>query len=169
MYTWLHYCQLRKGILCFYCAKYFMAQNPRLASKADPMFIKRGFTNWRKAVEKFSAHQNSQCHKLAMMTRIHEAKPVNVQLERQIERQQQEARRNLMKIVEGVKFSGRQGIAFRGHEKESGNFIQLMKYKAKGDAELTTWLDGDIDFTSPQIQNELLKLMANTIVKRNSG
>ena len=69
-----------------------------------------------------------------------------------------------MKIVEGVKFSGRQGIAFRGHEKESGNFIQLMKYKAKGDAELTTWLDGHIDFTSPQIQNELLKLMANTIV-----
>ena len=69
-----------------------------------------------------------------------------------------------MKIVEGVKFSGRQGIAFRGHEKESGNFIQLMKYKAKGDAGLTTWLDGHIDFTSPQIQNELL-LMANTIVK----
>lgn len=115
-----------------------MAQKSRLASKADPMFITTGFTNWRKAVEKFSAHQDSQCHKLAMMTRIQEPKPVNVQLERQIERQQQEARRNLMKIFEGVKFLGRHGIAFRGHGKQSGNFIQLMKYKAKGDAELTT-------------------------------
>ncbi|KAJ8375927.1 hypothetical protein SKAU_G00065070 [Synaphobranchus kaupii] len=45
-----------------------------------------------------------------------------------------------MKIVGGVKYLARQGLAFRGVDKESGNFSQLLKYKAEGDAELTTWL-----------------------------
>lgn len=42
---------------------------------------------------------------------------------------------------------------------------QLLMYKAEGDAELTTWLKGHFDFTSPQVQNEILKLMGNTIVR----
>ncbi|KAF3835667.1 hypothetical protein F7725_028225, partial [Dissostichus mawsoni] len=57
------------------------------------------------------------------------------------------------------------GLDFRGDQKESGNLSQLLKYKATGDAELTSWLKGPLDFTSPELQNELLKLMANTIIK----
>jgi hypothetical protein len=58
-----------------------------------------------------------------------------------------------MKIVGGVKYLVQQGQAFWGVDKESGNFSQLLKYKAEGDAELTTWLKGHFDFTSPQMQN----------------
>ncbi|KAJ4948640.1 hypothetical protein JOQ06_020170 [Pogonophryne albipinna] len=99
------------------------------------------------------------------MTRIQEPEPVNVQLSGELERRQQQARRNLMKIVEGVRYLARQGLAFRGDQKESGNLSQLLKYKATGDAELTAWLKGPLDFTSPELQNELLKVMANTIIK----
>ncbi|KAJ4941155.1 hypothetical protein JOQ06_027442 [Pogonophryne albipinna] len=70
-----------------------------------------------------------------------------------------------MKIVEGVRYLARQGLAFRGDQKESGNLSHLLKYKATGDAELTSWLKGPLDFTSPELQNELLKVMANTIIK----
>ena len=59
----------------------------------------------------------------------------------------------------------RQGVAFRGVDKESGNFSQLLKYKAKGDEELTTWLKGRLNFTCPQVQNEMLKIIGNKIVK----
>ncbi|KAI4821295.1 hypothetical protein KUCAC02_029233 [Chaenocephalus aceratus] len=90
--------------------------------------------------------------------RIQESEPVNVQLSRELERRQQQARRNLMKIVEGVRYLARQGLAFRGDQKESGNLSQLLKYKATGDAELTSWLKGPLDFTSPELQNELLKM-----------
>ncbi|KAI4824444.1 hypothetical protein KUCAC02_012955 [Chaenocephalus aceratus] len=124
-----------------------------------------GFNNWKKALEKCSVHKHSQCHTLAVMTRIQEPEPVNVQLSRELERRQQQARRNLMKIVEGVRYLARQGLAFRGDQKESGNLSQLLKYKATGDAELTSWLKGPLDFTSPELQNELLKVMANTIIK----
>ncbi|KAF3835666.1 hypothetical protein F7725_028224 [Dissostichus mawsoni] len=77
-HTWLHYSPSVKGILCFYCAKYFAAQKSKLASKADSAFVKTGFNNWKKALEKCSVHKDSQCHKLAMMTRIQEPEPVNV-------------------------------------------------------------------------------------------
>ncbi|KAJ3584594.1 hypothetical protein NHX12_015089 [Muraenolepis orangiensis] len=99
------------------------------------------------------------------MTRIQEPRPVNVQLSRELERRHQQARRNLMKIAGGVRYLARQGLAFRGDQKESGNFSQLLKYKATGDAELTSWLKGHFNFTSPELHNELLKLMANTIIK----
>ncbi|KAF3844400.1 hypothetical protein F7725_007563 [Dissostichus mawsoni] len=164
-HTWLHYSPSVKGVLCFYCAKYFAAQKSKLASKADSAFVKTGFNNWKKALEKCSVHKDSQCHKLAVMTRIQEPEPVNVQLSRELERRQQQARRNLMKIAGGVRYLARQGLAFRGDQKESGNLSQLLKYKATGDAELTSWLKGPLDFTSPELQNELLKLMANTIIK----
>ncbi|XP_035252911.1 uncharacterized protein LOC118216024 [Anguilla anguilla] len=165
-YTWLHYSPSLKGVLCFYCAKYFATQKSKLVSKADSAFVKTGFQNWKKALEKFSAHKDMQCHKLAVMTRIQEPKPVNMQFSRELERQQQQARRNLMKIVGAVKYLAWQGLAFRGVDKESGNFNQLLKYKAEGDAELTNWLKGHVDFTSPQMQNEILKFWAIQMSKK---
>ncbi|KAF3834036.1 hypothetical protein F7725_025240 [Dissostichus mawsoni] len=39
-HTWLHYSPSVKGVLCFYCAKYFAAQKSKLASKADSAFVK---------------------------------------------------------------------------------------------------------------------------------
>lgn len=33
-----------------------------LVSKMDPVFVSTGFRNWKKAVEKFTAHAKSQSH-----------------------------------------------------------------------------------------------------------
>lgn len=57
--------------------------------------------------------------------------PVNVQPSCELERQQQQARGNLMKIVGGVKYSPQQGLAFQSVE--SGNFSHLLKYKQRAD------------------------------------
>lgn len=108
-YSWLHYCPSLKGVLCFYCAKYFANSKSKLASKMDPAFISNGFRNWKKAVEKFDAHKDSQCHKVALMTRIQETCPVDMQLSRECEKQQERARQNLMKIFKGAKYLARQG------------------------------------------------------------
>ncbi len=58
----------------------------------------------------------------------------------------------------------RQGNALRGHDNKEGNFHQLIKYKAEDDDELTSWLQRPNNFTSPKIQNEVLKIVSNTIV-----
>ena len=151
-------------MLCYCCAKYFGVQKSSLASKADGAFIRTGFSNLKKALQRFSQHEDSDCHSAAMTTHFHCKQPFSTQLSSQLQKQQQVARNNLLRIVGGVMCLARKGDALRGHENKEGNFHQLIKYKAEGDEELTSWLQRHHNFTSPKIQNEVLKVVSNTIV-----
>ncbi|XP_063754288.1 zinc finger MYM-type protein 1-like isoform X1 [Eleginops maclovinus] len=163
-HTWLHYSKALKGVLCFYCAKYFAIQKSSLASKADGAFITTGFSNWKKALEKFHQHENSDCHAAAMTTYLHSKQPITTQLSTQLQKQQHEARNSLLKIVGGIMYLARQGNAFRGHDSKEGNLHQLMIYKAEDDAEFNSWLQRGNNFTSPKILNEIIKIIGNKIV-----
>lgn len=80
-------------------------------------------------------------------------------------KQQEQARENLFKIVGGIQYLVRQDNAFRGHEQNEGNFKQLLQYKAEDDPKLASWLAGKHNFTSPMIQNEILQIISNSIIK----
>ena len=67
----------------------------------------------------------------------------------------------LMKILSSVRFLARQGLAFRGHNDINSNFIQLLNVRAEDDIEFKKRLcKKNEKFTSPGIQNEILKDMA---------
>lgn len=71
-----------------------------------------------------------------------------------------------MKIVDSVKFLARQGAALRGHADDEGNLCQLLKLRSEDDPGLAKWLSTrKHDFTSPKIQNEILHLLANSIIR----
>ena len=97
-----------------------------------------------------------------MTTHLHRKQPVSTQLSSKLQNQQQVARNNLLKIVGGLMYLARQGNALRGHDNKEGNFHQLINYKAEG--ELMSWLQRHNNFTSPKIQNGVLKVISNTIV-----
>ncbi len=83
---------------------------------------------------------------------------------------QQENRRVLLKILEMVRYLGRQGIAFRGHDELESNFIQLFKLLGKDDPKLNVWFQHKGDrYLSPTIQNEMLQLMSVTIQREISS
>lgn len=90
---------------------------------------------------------------------------MDVQLSNVRASQQEEARTCLLKIISAVQFLGRQGVALRGHDDSEGNFAQLLKYKSEDDPGLTKWLSSRIDYTCPQVQNEILSLLSNSIVR----
>lgn len=58
----------------------------------------------------------------------------------------------------------RQGLALRGHDDSEGNLHQVLKYKAE-DLCLSKWLSGRKDYTSAQVQNELLSLLSSSIIR----
>ena len=64
-------------------------------------------------------------------------------------------------------FLATQGIALRGNLNESdGNFTQLLRLKAVDQLHLLTWLEYKTDkYTSPRVQNEILTVMASTIIQ----
>ena len=77
-----------------------------------------------------------------------------------------ENRKCLIKILETLQFLDRQGLALRGDENdENSNFMQLLKLGNKDFVKLNQWLEKKTDkYTSHDIQNELLMLMAKGVV-----
>ena len=64
-----------------------------------------------------------------------------------------------------IQHLARQGLALRGHEVSDGNYMQLLKLRATDIPELQAWMDRKIDMTSHQIQNEMLEMIGQTIVR----
>ncbi|KAL5475102.1 hypothetical protein EMCRGX_G027157 [Ephydatia muelleri] len=73
----------------------------------------------------------------------------------------------LIKILSCLQLLARQGIPIRGDGDDSeSNFIQLLKLSGQGDAKMDEWLKKKTDkYTSHDIQNELLKIMAQHVLR----
>ena len=94
---------------------------------------------------------------------LHRKSPVISKVSSHHQQQQEKARNSLLAISKCTSFLARQGLALRGHEQGDGNFEQLVKFTANMDQDLQTWLAQNQDYTSPAIQNEMLRLIANDI------
>ena len=68
----------------------------------------------------------------------------------------------LLKVISCVQYLARQGLALRGDGDEQGrNFMQLLKLKGEDDEAVINWLQRKVNkYTSHEIQNNLLKIMA---------
>ena len=61
LHPWLHYIQEKDCVLCFYCATAVYRKIP-LSGYVDKAFTDTGFDNWKKALDRFVKHQQSQSH-----------------------------------------------------------------------------------------------------------
>lgn len=94
-------------------------------------------------------------------------KDIGESLSKQHEDQKRENRMYLIKVLSTIKYLARQGIAFRGDKDDSdSNFVQLLKLRSSDDPRIQTWMKRTKDFTSPELQNEFLKVMSNDILRK---
>ena len=120
---------------------------------AESAFITVGFTNWKKASERFNNHETSACHKEAVLRTI--TLPATTQdngecLSKEHQREKMERQQCLLKILSNIRFLARQGLPLRGHGSGTdSNFIQLLKLRAQDDQRIEGWLTKRTD-----IQNE---------------
>ena len=141
------------------------------SSNADEAFIVRGFTNWKDATVEFDMHQSSKCHKEALLRLVTiPATTLDVaeNLSAQHPREKLEHPHCLLKIFPSIHFLARQGLPLRGHgDDSSSNFAQLLKLRAEDDQRLVTWMKRKTDkYTSADIPNEILKVMALQILRK---
>ena len=82
-------------------------------------------------------------------------------------REQQENRQFLMKINSNLRYLARQAEPFRGKgDDNNNNFLQLLKLRGEDDPLVLQWLmRKSSKFTSHDIQNEILKIMVNSILR----
>ena len=83
-------------------------------------------------------------------------------LSKEHQHEKQERRQCLLKIHSNIQFLARQGLPLRGHGSGmDSNFLQLLKLQAQDDPRIESWLNKRTDkYTSADIQNEILKVMA---------
>jgi len=168
-FPWLHYCSEVQGVLCFYCGRAEASNLSSLAKKRETAFTVDGFTNWKKGIEKFKDHQNSQSHKFAVQQLLQKTKPVDQQLSSQRLASQQQGRQCLSVIFTSLQYLVRQGLAVRGHGDKDGNFMQLLKLRAADIPELQQWLERKVDMTSHHVQNEILEMFSHSVVRNICG
>lgn len=179
-YAWLVYSQSNDGAYCNFCVFF----TPEEVGGIKPnSLVSQPFNNWKNAKEQFNYHQNLNYHKNAtvfaqkfIQVREKKAVAVSVQLDKEKRAQIELNRKILTSIIETLIFIGRQEIACRGHrdagpvtpefpEKNDGNFRALLRFRlACGDVILRNHLQISKQYTSPQIQNQIIEICGKVIV-----
>ena len=138
--------------------------------KRDPAFIIRGYTNWKDATAAFSTHLASRCHKEAVEAK-EQTRDVGEMLSTEHEREKADNRVMFRKIIQNICFLARQGLSLRGHEDGAdSNFTQLLRLRAFDSPAVLTWMEKKTDkYTSSDIQNECLQIMALSILRQVSA
>ena len=117
-WPWLHYREDSDFVFCFTCMKAYSENKLQWSLNAESAFITVGFTNWKKASEKFSNHETSKCHKeavLRMITLPATTQNIDECLSKEHQREKLERRQCLLKILSNIQFLARQGLPLRGH------------------------------------------------------
>ena len=143
-YPWLTVCKTTKKVYCFYC-RYISNLGLLTFSKCcSHVFSTEGFNNWKKAIEKFNAHEASHAHREARMKYLSFGKPSLPQrLNTEVVRLQASRRKGLMSQLSCLKFLLRQGLAIRGHSDIESNLYQLMlSWSSDSNLDLKDWLKG---------------------------
>ena len=93
---------------------------------------------------------------------------IGVQLNAQYAADQKFHKTMLLKLLEAVRFLGRQGLPLRGHSEDiesfEGNLYQLLLLQSKDCSGMRQWLQQK-EYIFPVIINEMVLLMGQTILK----
>ena len=168
-WQWLHYDQSRDMAFCHTC---IMAVKSKKITSLGTGDLARGYSNWKDATgEKgaFNTHQKSATHKRAvevMFTLPATTGNVGEMLSRAHAQERLANRDYLLKLFQNIQFLSRQGIALCGHDEQNSNFIQLLQLRSVDDYKILEYLTSKTDkYTSHQMQNEMLQVMALRILR----
>src|SRR6218665_1109494 len=66
-FKWLHYSPELNALVCYYCAKANSLSLLSLTKNSEHTFISTGFTYCKNALQRFSCHEQSACHRHAIL------------------------------------------------------------------------------------------------------
>ena len=166
-WKWLHWDNSTESVYSHICLRALRAGTLQCKT-VDQAFLTRGFQNWKDATHLFRCHEQLACHCEAVervLTLPTTIKHIGELLNSQAAENRKANCANLLHILNAVKFLARQGLPLRGSaftKEADSNFSQLLFLLCKYNEHLPSWLANK--YTSADIQNELLKVMALRIL-----
>ncbi|XP_073466998.1 uncharacterized protein [Aquarana catesbeiana] len=165
-FPWLHYNPQLKGVLCFTCGKAETMGLLGSTRRRDSVFTAVGFSNWKKARDKFGSHQKSKSHEFATWKLMHalQHQKREAALEQQRKVRQAIPAICLNKLIAAVRFLIHRGHTFQNHESIEESLFELLKFLGQDNEMFRYWLMTNQNFTSPEIQHEIISLMSQEII-----
>lgn len=153
---------------CVFCA-YCMKHNKDLLSERnkEQAYVSVGFSSWKKAPKCFEDHQQTNCHKAAaaLETVVAKCGDVGEIINQSVLDSRQKERKYLIDVIRCLRYLAKQGIAIQGNPGED-NFTQLLKLLGTKDPSIQSTLEKTrLKYTHNEIQNELLDLMAQHVLR----
>lgn len=173
-FKWLEYSKSIDAVFCYACRQFGQFHK---TNKVDPAFVGTGFSNWKMALQTgrgICRHDTSQGHLSAMSawTDKLQRMKTNTEVSNLLTKSVLEMRRYYVtSLIEAVKYLVESEMPLRGtwsnlERVEDGNFSKLFQLFVRKDDKLKQCL-GSIPsyakYTSPQIQNELIAVMADVL------
>lgn len=93
------------------------------------------------------------------------ATPINAQLLNSVLKDQASARTYLLRLISSLRYLCLSGNAIRGWKNDGGNLIELLREREMDVPEIKLWLSKRDNYTSPQIQNEIIEIMGHEVQK----
>jgi len=171
--SWLLYSPSNGSIFCFACRLFKSNSNSAFASDD-------GFSDWNHSTACISQHENSQCHRDAMLTlatRQQYAGTIDGQMELEFTKEGDYWRNILKRIVAVIKFLAERGLAFRGNDElinssQNGNYLGVLQLLSQFDPLLSNHIDkygnqgkGRASYLSSTICEEFIQLMGDKLLK----
>ncbi|XP_033123564.1 zinc finger MYM-type protein 1-like [Anneissia japonica] len=171
--TWpfLHYVEGKDVVFCHTCVAAVKQVKLKFSNSMASAFVTKGFSNWKDATTTFRKHQQSKTHGKAVevvLTLPKATKKVGELQNGAHSVQKEKARDMLLLILSSIRFLARQGLALRGDGSDaSSNLIQLLTLRADDQPDILQWIHKSAcKHTSPENQNEMLKLMAHQVLRQ---
>lgn len=164
-FPWISVCVSRKKAFCLYC-KYAKNHDIITYSKCgENVFTDIGFQNWKKAVDRFKAHEISHFHQEAKSKWVTQERPTIVsQLSTEMNKLQQERRAGLLKQLRAIQYLTRQGIALQGHDQDEGNLHQLLMAWSHDDEMVKLWMKAN-RYTCYKSVNDQIYIMGQKLMR----
>ncbi|KAF0706982.1 52 kDa repressor of the inhibitor of the protein kinase-like isoform X1, partial [Aphis craccivora] len=182
-YNWLSYSELKNGAFCKHCI--IFAKTGGINSQPLGQLVIKVLNEWKNAKEIFRTHSQRSYHQSSILDsdnflNIYSHKKLSIidRLDSERTKQIKSNRSRLVPIIECIILCGRQELALRGHNDSGsiydcdninqGNFRAILKYRADGDGYLKSILqkEGRNKFICPQIQNEIISVCGDVILKK---
>ena len=183
-FQWLEYSVEKDACFCYPC-RLFGSVSAIGSSRPETAFTLTGFSDWKHATGKkgiLVCHSNCFSHKESMVAweqyRVTSERGTSIlnQINSSWETTIANNQHYIKTIAEILLFCSRQEIGIRGHREDKssrnrGNFLELLDLVAKHDTiiqQKITNTPQNATYTSPQIQNDLLHIMAGIVQRKIS-
>ncbi|XP_042038199.1 zinc finger MYM-type protein 1-like [Salvia splendens] len=169
-YDWLEYSEAKHAAYCFYCFLFKLGY----VAPGDEAFTSCGFSNWKKALEKFKAHvgDKSSAHNKARIEYenfVNQRQSVTYVVSRGMTTKEKEYRIRLTATVDVVHFLLIQVLPYRGYDESStslnkGNFLELLEWYGLRNDEVGKVIlknaPRNNQMTSPSVQKDMANACA---------